>query len=498
MNIIFTHIGLIRNDNMKRSPRKISRENFRYLKLFGVVIGAILFYAIINNFGAVKSVFDSTMGVGKSLLRIFLPITLGLCLAFVFNLPLKFFEDVVFGKLTRRNGKVWSKIKRAVCLVLSFLLILSVLTLVTYFILPEFVRVCTGFLLSLPEHIEELNATIKYYAETFNLPINFSLDIDVWATISAKALDYIKDTDGTITTDKITSLITSVYGVILDVVLGFVLSIYILASKEKLGKLAKSFLYAAFSRKRARSIISLITLSNKAFTGFVSGQCLEVLIIGTLCFIGMLIFRFPYAIMISCIIAITAFIPVFGPFVGTTIGALIIFLDSPIKAIWFVIYILVLQQIESNVIYPKIMGDQVGLPGMWVLAAVTIGGGLFGVPGIIISVPLCSVLYTLINRWIVMRLEKKNICHQSMSPDASEPGFIVDENMTNTAINNIIDEALDTLENPTPVVNSTEEATEVAEEAPAVEEEAPAVEEEAPAVEEDAPVVEEEEKTTEE
>jgi hypothetical protein len=141
----------------------------------------------------------------------------------------------------------------------------------------------------------------------------------------------------------------------------------------------------------------------------------------------MLIFKMPYAIMVSCIIAFTAFIPVFGPFIGTAIGAFLILIESPIKALWFVVFIIILQQLESNIIYPKIMGKHVGLPGIWVLISVTIGGGLFGILGIITSVPICSVLYTLFDRWIKRRLEERNICHRTMSHDSSEPKSIIDE-----------------------------------------------------------------------
>ena len=149
--------------------------------------------------------------------------------------------------------------------------------------------------------------------------------------------------------------------------------------------------------------------------------------IGILCFIGMLIFRFPHALMVSCIIAVTAFVPVFGGIIGAIIGAFLILLASPIKALWFLVFIIVLQQLESHIVYPKIMGKHVDLPGIWVLLAVTIGGGLFSILGIIISVPLCSVLYTLSKKWITKRLEEKNICHRSMSNDSTEPKYIVEE-----------------------------------------------------------------------
>ena len=436
---------------MKKNSKKISVEGARYLKTLGIVIAAILFYTIINNLGKVGDVFNFILGV-------FAPIIIGFCLAFVLNLPLRFFEEIVFRKLTRKNGKIWSKIKRAVCLVLSLLLIFSLITLLLAFIIPEFIAACTKFFIKLPDYVENLNLTIKDYAQKFNLPLDPSFDINVWDAISAWALSMF-DNDSGVITKEIIGIVTGFFNGILNFVLGFALSIYILVSKEKLGKLCKSLVYATMNRTRARKFISIVTLTNKAFTGFVAGQCLEVVTIGVLCFIGMLIFQFPYALMISCIIAVTAFIPIFGPFIGTAIGAFIILLENPIQAIWFVIFIIILQQIESNAIYPRIMGKQVGLPSVWVLASVTIGGGLFGIPGIIISVPLCSVLYTLIGNWIIIRLEKNNVCHKSMSHDATEPNFIVAETVPEENLGQIIEEALDNIEHPEMAEKKNEEAT---------------------------------------
>ena len=268
--------------------------------------------------------------------------------------------------------------------------------------------------------------SIKDTVLRFHLPIDPShINID-WEWVSSQVIGLLSNDNHEITESAI-AIAIGIFNGVFNVILGFVFSMYILASKESLGKLAKSLLYAIIEKDRAKRVISVVVLSNKAFTGFVSGQCIEVALIGVLCFIGMLIFGFEYPLMISCIIAVTAFIPVFGAIAGAIIGAVLILIsDSLLKAILFVIFILVLQQIESNVIYPKIMGKQVGLPGVWVLTAVTIGGGLFGVLGIVLSVPLCSVAYTLFQRWMIRRLEQKNICHRSISHDASEPKNLVE------------------------------------------------------------------------
>ena len=404
---------------MKNNKNFFTAENQKYLKALAVILTSILFFVIISNMSTVGDAVSKVLGVLS-------PLILGLCIAFVVNLPLRFLEERVFGKLTRKNGKVWSKLKRPLCLTLSVLFLLSVITVFLSFVVPELVRTGEKFFTALPSAMENVSATIDSVLEKFHLKSIFpDLTID-WKSISAWALDMIDNHSNSIAQGAL-GIVTTVFNTVLNFILGFVFSIYVLASKESLGKLAKSVIYSIMKRERARKLISVVVLSNKAFSGFISGQCTEVLLIGVLCFIGMLIFRMPYAVMVSCVIAFTAFIPVFGPFIGTAIGAFFIFIESPIKALWFVIFIIILQQLESNIIYPKIMGKHVGLPGIWVLAAVTIGGGLFGVVGIIVSVPVCSVIYTLFDRWLKKRLEERNICHKTMSHDSSEPKSLIDE-----------------------------------------------------------------------
>ena len=404
---------------MKNNKKFFTAENQKYLKALAVILASILFFVIISNISTVSDAVSKVLGV-------FSPLILGLCIAFVVNLPLRFLEERVFGKLTRKNGKVWSKLKRPLCLTLSVLFLLSVITVFLSFVVPELVRTGEKFFTALPSAMENVSATIDSVLQKLHLDKAFpELTID-WNSISSWALEILNDHSNSIAQGAL-GIVTTVFNTVLNFILGFVFSIYVLASKESLGKLAKSVIYSIMKRERARKLISVVVLSNKAFSGFISGQCTEVLLIGVLCFIGMLIFRMPYAVMVSCVIAFTAFIPVFGPFIGTAIGAFFIFIESPIKALWFIIFIVILQQLESNIIYPKIMGKHVGLPGIWVLAAVTIGGGLFGVVGIIVSVPVCSVIYTLFDRWLKKRLEARNISHKSMSHDASEPKSLIDE-----------------------------------------------------------------------
>lgn len=403
---------------MKKNPNLFKKGDHHYLKMMGVIFASILFFVIISNLGIV-------LGAIKKVTDVFLPLTLGLAIAFIVNMPLKFFENKLFGKLTRKDGKIWRKIKRPICLILSFAVFLSGIIVLLSFVIPEFIKTCEKFFVALPAAMTNITATVSGWLDALHLSSLGPINID-WSSISTWALDIIGKNQEVITSGAL-GFVTGLFTSLINIILAVVFSVYILASKEALGRLMKSFIYSIMRRERAKKLISLVVLSNKAFSGFISGQCIEVLLIGILCFIGMLIFKMPYAIMVSCIIAFTAFIPVFGPFIGTAIGAFLILIESPIKALWFVVFIIILQQLESNIIYPKIMGKHVGLPGIWVLISVTIGGGLFGILGIITSVPICSVLYTLFDRWIKRRLEERNICHRTMSHDSSEPKSIIDE-----------------------------------------------------------------------
>ena len=404
---------------MKKRFKNIKEENKKYLKILAIVLVSILFYVFLSHMGVVKA-------VAKKILSVLAPIIVGLCMAFIFNIPLKLLETKIFGKLTRKNGKFWSKIKRPLCLSISLITVFGLVAVLLAFIIPEFIVTCQKFFEIFPPAMENLTGYINGVLSQFN-PQGDSSPIQIdWAHISSWALNIINNNQEFITQSAI-EIITGLFTTVVNFVLGLFFSIYLLYSKEALGRLMKSIVYSIMKRENAKKFISVVVLSNKAFTGFVTGQCIEVLLTGAMCAAGMLVFKMPFIVMVSCVVAFTAFVPVFGPVVGTAIGAFLIFVQSPAKAIGFVIMMIVLQQIESNVVYPKIMGKQVGLPGIWVLIAVTIGGGLFGVMGVIISVPTCSVLYTLFDRWLKKRLEERNICHKSMSHDSSEPKSIIEE-----------------------------------------------------------------------
>lgn len=371
------------------------------MKIILIIFSSILFTVAIANLGLVMT------GIGV-FIDVITPFIIGLCLAFILNIPLRLIEEKCFSKLNQKNGKVWRKLKRPVSLTLSILCVILIIALLLVIIIPQFKKTIEGFAVSLPGYMDSLNAKISDL--TFRLTGKESVGFKVdWETISNVLIDFAHNGENTNTMTVTMDIISGAVGAIFDIVLGIVFSIYILASKEQLGRQFRSVLYSIFKKNKVDRFMSLLSMANKAFNKFVVGQFTEAVIIGVLCGIGMLIFRMPYAPVISCIIAITALIPVFGAFIGTAFGAFMILLVSPIKAVWFVVYIIILQQFETNVIYPKVVGKSVGLPGIWVLFAVMIGGGFFGAIGMLVAVPIFSVLYTLLDIWVHRRLVARNI-----------------------------------------------------------------------------------------
>ena len=401
---------------MKKIPKD---PNWHYLKWFGIAVVSIILFGIINN-------IDKSISVISLILQILSPIFIGIFIAIILNIPVSVFENKIFGRLTRKNGKIWSKIKRAVSITLSLTAFFLITAILLSYIIPEFVRTCQGFIEKAPKYLDDFTATLREWAVMLHLPINpESIDLS-YATVTDWLASSLGDSASDIFQNTINTAIT-VFSSMWNVILGFILAIYIVASKEALVKLVKGFLYSVMSKEKAENVISVTHIAKSAFEGFISGQCIEVILIGSLTFIGMCIFQFPYTLMVSCIIAITAFIPIFGPITGAIIGAFLILLVDPMKALWFLVFIIVLQQLESNILYPRIMGQQIGLPSLWVLVSVILGGEFFGIPGIIISVPLCSVIYTLLHEWILKRWREKKLCKQNATHIPADPTPLSDE-----------------------------------------------------------------------
>lgn len=333
------------------------------------------------------------------------PFVAGLCIAYIVNVLLRPVERLWMRLLNRRKGKWPEKLKRPLCLMLSILLVIGIILAIVLIILPELRDSVASLIEMIPSYANEVQrwwGSLAVFLDKYNIDLpEFDFNPD-------KLIDILKD-GGTALFNTTASVTASIVTAVMNFVIAFAFSIYVLAQKETLKRQCMKVLKAVMKPEKMQKLLDLLALTNKTFTNFITGQLTEAVIIGALCFIGMSIFRMPYAPAISVLVGFTALIPVFGAFIGTAIGAFLILLVKPIQALWFIVFIIVLQQFEGNLIYPKVVGKSVGLPGIWVLVAVTVGGNAMGVMGMLISVPVCSVLYAVSREAVNNRLRIKDI-----------------------------------------------------------------------------------------
>ena len=356
---------------------------------------ALVIFALVN--------FSKIFTFLGKVISIFSPFLLGIILAFVLNVLNNFIEKKIFGKI--KPSKIWNKIKRPLCITLSLILVFLTIFFVMNLLIPQLKNSASLFTDTLPAYKEDIIGILNKF------------DIDE-STVN-KVGEYL-DNFGKVITDYIngnskdvitvtTEVATSVVNIISKGIITLVFAIYMIAQKETLSRQINKVMKAYLKPKTINKINTVGTLANKTFSNFVTGQCLEALIFGSLVFVGMLIFRFPYASTIGVLLGFTALIPIFGAFIGTAIGFILIMMVSPVKAILFVVFIIVLQQIEGNLIYPRVVGKSIGLPGMWVLLSVTVGGSIGGILGMLIATPLCSLLYALFTKVVNDRLKSNKI-----------------------------------------------------------------------------------------
>lgn len=330
--------------------------------------------------------------VGKAIswcVKLVSPLVVGFALALILNVPMGFFERHLWKKKQKPLAK---KLRRPVALILAILSILAVLVGVVCLVLPELgeaVRVIIDGIINLTEALEGMEET-----ELSQLPImQFLSQID-WEKRLMSIQDWFTEKSGVIFNTALITVSSLVNGVF-DAFISLVFSVYILCGKEKLKAQFSRLIRVWLPEKVAEGSIHAFSVAGRNFHNFVSGQTLESLILGILCALGMLLMKIPYAPMVGVLVGVTALIPVVGAFLGAVVGAFIILTVSPIKALIFLVFIVILQQVEGNIIYPKVMGNRVNLPGMWILAAVTIGGGLAGAIGMLLSVPIAATVYVL-------------------------------------------------------------------------------------------------------
>ncbi len=374
---------------------EISKQTRKYF--IQILASAILLYCGIEHFNVVMK----TLGLAWGIL---MPFIVGGAIAFILNVPMKKIEKYLFQK----NNKL-AKWRRPAAYLLTLLIVIGVLALAMIVIVPELGSTVRMLMEQIPAAFNAVSSWLNDLQKEYPAlaPAASELDID-WMSVSASMVDVVKSFGSGVLTSGV-GFFSGIVSGVTTFVIAFTFSIYVLFQKEKLQRQVKQVLYALLPEKVTEKIISVAALSNQTFSNFLSGQCLEAVILGTMFVIAMTIFRMPYAMMTGVVISLTALIPIFGAFIGCAVGMFLIVMVNPIQAIWFLVLFLVLQQVEGNLIYPHVVGGSIGLPSIWVLAAVTLGGNLFGIVGILVFIPLCSVLYALFRDFVKQQLEKKGI-----------------------------------------------------------------------------------------
>ena len=387
---------------------EFDRKNTRII-LGIVAFGVILFVGLWH-----LNVVISALQVLFGMMSFFV---LGLCMAFILNAPLKLIERRLLAPLDKRLGKHWLRFRRPVAVLLTVVLIVGIVFLVIFMVIPEMVRTVTLLTDELPGFVQRV--TVWWDSLGLDDPVireKLQLERIDWASIGNAALNLLR-TGGSSFLAGTFSAASSIVSGVVNFVVGIIMAVYVLLSKEKLANQTKRILYAYLPEKRADSLVSVGGMAGRIFGNFVSGQCLEAFILGALCFLGMLIFRFPFAPMVAVLVCVTAFIPIFGAFIGCFVGAFMILVNQGwLQAVWFIVFFIVLQQVEGNLIYPHVVGKSVMLPGLWVLVAVTVGGNVAGILGMLVSVPLCALAYSLLREAVNRRNARKKITPAKFEP----------------------------------------------------------------------------------
>ena len=357
----------------------------------------------------------------SSLLTTLSPFIAGACLAFVLSVPMHLFNRILSKK--KKNGAPVLKggIRRVVSLILSILLLVLLIALFLIIVLPQLAATVSSLANSImsfvpvaQEWISQLRVWLNEYPEIGQLINPYIPDV---GQIASTIISFVQKYAGIVASTLVAN-ITSIYGSAMDIVVSFVFAIYILLQKNALFRQIKKLIYAFLPRKFCDQAVRVTKMSHRTFFSYVTIQCTEALILGGLCLLGMMIFRFPHALVISTIMLFCALIPIYGAIFSCIIGAFLVLIAAPMKALWFIVFILVLQQIETNLIYPRVVSTSINLPSMWVLLVVTVGGGIFGIGGMLIAVPITSIAYTLLGEATHIRLRNRGI---KIHDDDAEP-----------------------------------------------------------------------------
>ena len=376
---------------------EINKKTLR--SIFLGVAACIVLYWLLHETERIKAVWLAVSNVLS-------PFITGAAIAFVLNVPMRALERPL--KKIKKQG-----LRRAISIVMTLLAVALVLTGVVYLLVPQLIITIESLIDTIPGFFNKVQAYVTNFLNNNPellawLQANTDIENFDWQSVIEKVVAVLSNGVTTVV-DMIRNTIVGLSAGIFNAVLSVVFALYCLSRKEILARQGRMLVYSVLPEKSGDEVVRILRMTNSSFSNFISGQCLEALILGALFAVAMLIFNMPYVPLISVIIAVTALVPIVGAFVGCIVGAFFILMVDPQLAFWFVIMFLVLQQLENNLIYPRVVGSSIGLPGMWVLLAVTIGGELMGVGGMLVMIPLVSVLYTLAREFTNKRLAERNI-----------------------------------------------------------------------------------------
>ena len=409
-----------------------------------IVVSLLLYFGLLN-FGTVRKY----LGL---FITIVTPFIVGGCVAFILNVPMRWIERLLTRLFSRRTKSVPAaaakkttetgtvnksgqtietqtavkakKVKkkspvgifRIASMLLTLVIFAGVIVAVVFLVAPEVGHSINMIIDKYPDFAARAEKTAADLAVKYPAVKDYITSYDInWMTIGQSILNFTKTAGGSLLSSTI-GVATSIFGIIFSSIIAFVFAVNILLQKEKLGLQARKIIYAFLPETAADKTIYICSLSSNTFARFLSGQGRESLILGSMFLITLSIFRFPYALLISVLIAVLSLIPMFGAFIGCVFGVFFILIVDPVMALWFVVIFVILQQIEGNLIYPRVVGGSIGLPSIWVLVAVTVGGSLFGVIGMLVFIPMSSVLYVLFREIVNKRLSDKKIQEEKMNP----------------------------------------------------------------------------------
>lgn len=403
-----------------------TRKNIKII--LGIITFTVVLFAASQHLSVVAAVISEISGI-------LAPVTVGLCLAFILNIPMSLLERNVFAFTQKSKHNAVKKLSRPASLITTIILAIGFIAVLLLIIIPQLKDAVVMLVNKFPVYYESFVEWVDRTTVRLNLEINTEFlhnprfDFDRISQMVQKVFN--KENADTIvnTTVGVTS---SVVSGITDFALGFVIAVYTLAEKEKIGKFTDKILKRIMPVKAYKKINEIASVAADSFSSFISGQFTDALILGVLCFIGMVIFRLPYAAAVSVVIGVFALLPVIGPIIGEAIGCFIIFMASPLKALFFLIFILLLQAIDNNFIYPRIMGKSVGLPGILVLIAVIIGGNIGGILGVLLGVPVASALYAIIVAWLKKKDDTACVSNCDTQTDGESKSNTSDNSERNT------------------------------------------------------------------